>query len=161
VKCVEVELLGQVAALKKQLGECVNKNKHWEQELSKVRGAAEEDDDYDLSDDEGDDDEKVGEEPVVEAGVEGDDDEEMEDVGRPQKAAENPPSKAALPILSADALDKYDKNQIKENIGILESERSTIAKNANMGAIAEYRKKEEDYLSRYAHCMSLAYHSRR
>jgi structural maintenance of chromosome 4 len=37
---------------------------------------------------------------------------------------------------------------VKNDIAILEKERDTLAKNANMGAIAEYKKKEADYLSR-------------
>jgi structural maintenance of chromosome 4 len=45
-------------------------------------------------------------------------------------------------------LKQYDKRQVKEEISMLESERNAIAKNANMGAIAEYRKKETEYLAR-------------
>jgi structural maintenance of chromosome 4 len=37
---------------------------------------------------------------------------------------------------------------IKNDISVLEKERDSLSKNANMGAIAEYRKKEADYLSR-------------
>ena len=37
---------------------------------------------------------------------------------------------------------------LKTDIDTLESERNSLAKNANMGAIAEYRKKEADYLAR-------------
>lgn len=149
VKCVEIELLGKVDEIKKQLAECENKKQHWENELSKLQAIAEDDDDYDLSDDE-------EEEPVTspaadksqEVVTEGEalSDVEMEDAE--QAPPKSPGSKAALPILPPKALDNYDKNRIKEEIGILESERKTIAKNANMGAIAEYRKKEGDYLSR-------------
>jgi hypothetical protein len=56
--------------------------------------------------------------------------------------------KSALPTYSYDALEVYDKDEIMSDINVLETERNTIAKHANMGAIAEYRKKEADYLSR-------------
>ena len=38
---------------------------------------------------------------------------------------------------------------MKQKIKLLEEEKETMAKNANMAAIAEYRKKEADYLVRY------------
>jgi len=56
-------------------------------------------------------------------------------------------SKSAMPYSS---LEKYDIEELKETIDTLQNERSLLAKNANMGAIAEYRKKEADYLSRVA-----------
>lgn len=147
VKCVEIELLGKVDEIKKQLAECDNKKQHWENELSKLQSIAEEDDDCDLSDDE---DEEPVEEPSankdLEKVTEGESDVEMEEAEpTPPKS---PVSKTALPVLSPKALDNYNKDRIKQEIGVLETERKTIAKNANMGAIAEYRKKEADYLSR-------------
>jgi structural maintenance of chromosome 4 len=57
-------------------------------------------------------------------------------------------SKASLPNFAFAALEKFDKDEIKEGIDMLEIERNTIAKKANMGAIAEYQKKEADYLTR-------------
>lgn len=136
VKCVEIELLGQVAALKKQLGECVNKKKHWEKALDKLRGQEMDEFAFEAKDKQALD-EEVGDEEK--------DDEVMEDATEGSSEAT---SQSALPILSPDALDKYNKDQLKEDIAVLETERSEIAKNANMGAIAEYRKKEADYLAR-------------
>jgi structural maintenance of chromosome 4 len=51
-------------------------------------------------------------------------------------------------VFSSAALAKFSSDALKEEISILEAERNSIAKNANMGAIAEYRKKESDYLAR-------------
>jgi structural maintenance of chromosome 4 len=47
-----------------------------------------------------------------------------------------------------EKLQKYDPEEIKNDIANLQAERNLLSKNANMGAIAEYRKKEADYLSR-------------
>jgi structural maintenance of chromosome 4 len=55
---------------------------------------------------------------------------------------------SSLPQLSDASLEQYSTDSIKNDIAILEKERDTLAKNTNMGAIAEYRKKEADYLSR-------------
>jgi len=68
------------------------------------------------------------------------DEDEEHDTGRAKK----------LPVYGTTALSNYDVNDIKREILVLEKERDVLAKNANMGAIAEYRKKEEDYLARYA-----------
>ena len=54
-----------------------------------------------------------------------------------------------LKILDVSVLlSKYDKSDLKDSIEVLERERDTLAKNANMSAIAEYRKKEADYFAR-------------
>ena len=144
VKCVEVELLGKVDELKKQLVECTNKKRHWEKELAKLQSAAEEDDDFDLSDDGSEDSHSDDNDPMSSEEGDGQGDAEMEEAA----PANQSQKKTALPVFSAEALANYDRGRIKEDIGILETERNTIAKNANMGAIAEYRKKESDYLSR-------------
>lgn len=150
VKVAEIELAGQIDSFNKQMGECEKKAHHWNKELDRIRKAAMEDDDFDLSDDEEQDDETKGD------GDKADNDTEMEESdavsdGADQEAPTKQPfeRKDSLPVLSPKILEKYDKDVIKEEITILETERNTIAKNANMGAIEEYRKKEADYLSRY------------
>ena len=55
---------------------------------------------------------------------------------------------ASYPTYSENALDRYDADELKERIATLETERNSLAKNANLGAIAEYRKKEADYMAR-------------
>lgn len=153
VKCVEIELLGHIEAFDKQITDCERKVDHWTSEISKLRAVAEEDDDFDLSDDEEEDDEVEATAPE-QASDDGDGDVEMEEAqdgvekSAPKEVAPKGP-KSSLPKLSLAALEKYDKEVIKGDITMLETERNTIAKNANMGAIAEYRKKEADYLSRY------------
>jgi structural maintenance of chromosome 4 len=152
VKCVEIELLGHIEAFDKQIVDCNKKIQHWTKEVSKLRAVAEQDDDLDLSDDEEEAEEDAV--PAPETSEGSDDDAEMEDaeVGDTAIAPEEPKqevSKTSLPKLSFAALEKFDKDVIKESIDVLETERNTIAKNANMGAIAEYRKKEADYLTRY------------
>jgi structural maintenance of chromosome 4 len=57
-------------------------------------------------------------------------------------------NKSSLPKLADSSLEQYSMESVKNDIAILEKERDTLAKNANMGAIAEYKKKEADYLSR-------------
>jgi structural maintenance of chromosome 4 len=150
LKGVEIELMGQVEAFEKQLSDCERKRQHWDAEIDKLHAAEDEDDEYDASDDEED------EEPAKEkeATVEGED-EEMEDAEVKDEAEEEPKKAhtkeqptSSLPRLSPASLDQYREEEVKNTIGVLEQEKATLAKNANMGAIAEYRKKEADYLSR-------------
>ena len=51
--------------------------------------------------------------------------------------------------LPATSLVQYDTEEMNQKIKPLEEEKETMAKNANMAAIAEYKKKEADYLIRY------------
>lgn len=116
--------------------------------------------DYDFSDDEDEDedeDNKMQEDEAKESDVEeddamGDDDEVKDDAEVPKDDDTKTVKKAAglssLPKLANASLEQYSVDSIKNDISILEKERDTLAKNANMGAIAEYRKKEADYLSR-------------
>lgn len=81
-------------------------------------------------------------------------DDDNEDVEVPQEPKEDAKVKkgadsSSLPKLADASLEQYSTNSIKNDISVLEKERDTLAKNANMGAISEYRKKEADYLSRY------------
>jgi structural maintenance of chromosome 4 len=75
--------------------------------------------------------------------------ERAEDSDKQQEADQSGSKYFSLLSLSHSVLEKYDPEDIKETIGTLEAERNLLAKNANMGAITEYRKKETDYLSRY------------
>lgn len=115
--------------------------------------------DYDFSDDEDDDedeDKKMQEDEDKESDAEEDDamddDEVKDDAEVPKDDDTKTVKKAAglssLPKLANASLEQYSADSIKNDISVLEKERDTLAKNANMGAIAEYRKKEADYLSR-------------
>lgn len=147
VKVVEIELLGQVDSCEKQVTECKRKLDHWASAIENLRAKAAEDDDFDDSDDEEEDESKTSD-GATEASDDCDE-EILEDAEQPPKVKPTP--KGVLPTYSAEALARFSKQEIQEDISVLESERNTIAKNANMGAIAEYRKKEADYLARYVH----------
>ena len=174
-KSIELEYYAKIEDRNKQALECEKRLKHWEKCLESLRAAAqedeEEDDDEDLhGDDNGQSPADLGQsgtEDAMEIDAEGDDQEgndangptggsnddensdlEMQDAGADadQPLVSKPLS--ALPTFTFDALEKYSKRNIKEEIEILTSEKNSMAKNANMGAIAEYKKKEADYLSR-------------
>jgi structural maintenance of chromosome 4 len=155
VKCVEVELVGKIEDILKQMSELERKQSKWDGELAKLRSAAEEDDAC-LSEDDHDEPEDIDDqitdnveesEPIecVEAIVDADDGDVTE---TPNQQKTTKPKSSRLPVYTHAALEKYDKDDIATDIAVLETERNTIAKNANMGAIAEYRKKEADYLAR-------------
>lgn len=55
-----------------------------------------------------------------------------------------------LPTFSETALNQFVRNELKREIEALEKERDLLAKTANMTAIAEYRRKEADYLEKVA-----------
>jgi structural maintenance of chromosome 4 len=138
-RCTEIELLGQVESYDRQLSESEKKKKHFEGKISDLLSAEEEDDNYEFSDDEGDVEMKESNDKSS-----GDRQEKSKEK-RPAKT----PSKSSLPALPFSALEKYNVDDIMGDIEHLQSERNTLAKNANMGAIEEYRKKEADYLARY------------
>lgn len=147
-KFVEVELVGKIEDLQKQMADSERKQNKWEADLSKLRAAAEEEDDFDMSDDEAEDGDDKSD-----RSSKANDDVEIEDA-HPDEVPEEPKGKekqpkSSLPTYSPEALEKYDKDDIMRDITVLETERNSIAKHANMGAIAEYRKKEADYLARY------------
>lgn len=134
VKCKELELLGQIEGIDKLLSEAEMRFEKWELEISKLHNA--EDDTYAESIEE--------EQPDCleeTAGV-------VEDVTAAGDESNGNLMKPSVHRISVDNLKNYDASEIAQKISILESERNSIAKNANMGAIAEYRKKEADYLAR-------------
>jgi structural maintenance of chromosome 4 len=134
IKCLEVELLGNFESIEKQVQDASQKRKHWENELRKLCVKADEEDI---------DDELLDNECMEEV------EEQDRDASNAQESDSKPKdSVSSLPTLSVVALANYSKDEIKAEISLLESERSNMAKNTNMGAIAEYRKKEADYLQR-------------
>jgi structural maintenance of chromosome 4 len=107
----------------------------------------------DLDADEDDNSEVAGEDTEMETedgGVE-EMKEDTEDGIRTPDETENTKLNDILPLYSEDVLSRHDRETVKERIAVLETERNSIAKNANLGAIAEYRKKEIEYLSRYVY----------
>lgn len=157
LKCAEVELSAKIEGLDKQIKDSERKVAHWQKEIQQLcKLERQEDIDYDLSDDEGEDEDEANGDGVEETKEEDDDmaaeDNEMTNDDGEEIQAHVPKKKDkmshSLPIFSDAALEQYSIESIKNDIAVLEKERDSLAKNANMGAIAEYRKKEADYLSR-------------
>jgi structural maintenance of chromosome 4 len=170
LKCAEVELHAKIETLDKQVKDCEKKVMHWDREVEQLcKVEKQEEIDYDFSDDEdegeeeGDDTKKSGCKTKEADAEEGDEDDDvMNDDGKVVDDKDSPnidesketktktsTNKSSLPKLADSSLEQYSMESVKSDIAILEKERDTLAKNANMGAIAEYRKKEADYLSRY------------
>jgi structural maintenance of chromosome 4 len=126
----ELELVGQIDTLEKQLREADKRFKHYESEMQKLYAAEEEEAECDMSDDE-----SIG---VTGEEAKNEEQEGQVDLSRHKK----------FPTYSSESLKQYQKDEIKETIKVLEQERDILSKNSNMGAIAEYRKKEQEYLAR-------------
>ncbi len=161
LKCAEVELSAKIETLDKQIKDAEKKAKHWTKEVDQLRRVEKQEEiDYDFSDDEDEDeDDKMQEDEAKQSDVEEDDAmeenndaEENGDESEPKDDDEPVTAKkvgsSSLPKLADASLEQYSTESIKNDVSVLEKERDTLAKNANMGAIAEYRKKEADYLSR-------------
>lgn len=134
LKGLEIELLGKLEACDRQAEDYRKRRKHWDNEIAKLVAAAADDDELDESDDEGDDDNNAM-----------DEDKPSNEETMAEAAADQTVS---LPVLSESSLEQYTEEELVGEIDTLDAERSTLAKNANMGAITEYKKKEADYLSR-------------
>jgi len=156
-KCAEVDLIGQIDSIDKQLQDIQAKSRHLQSEMFKIEEAAKQDEEEwgDLSED-GDEDSDGDEESsrLVKMDEDVDIDElkslEEQDLVAKEETVAKTKSKefSALPIFNPETLKRHDRDTVKERIAILETERNSIAKNANLGAIAEYRKKEAEYLAR-------------
>ena len=124
--------------------------------MKHLRKAEKQAEDLDLS--ENDEEEEEEEDGRDEEGTEANNSEgnldggdvEMEDVteGDARPKDQTRQKESSLPVYNDSALGQYDCEEVKEDILTLEKERDTMAKNANMAAIAEYRRKEQDYLKR-------------
>lgn len=169
LKCAEVEMNAKIDTLDKTIKDSQRKVHYYKKEIDQLRKAEKQEEiDYDFSDDEDededldevDDDEAGDDEKIEQDAEEKESDEEEDDAmdenddngvkeEKPNIAEERKASgSSSLPKLIDASLEQYSTDSIKNDIGVLEKERDTLAKNANMGAIAEYRKKEADYLSR-------------
>jgi structural maintenance of chromosome 4 len=125
IRYKEVELLGQLDAIEKQIFDCKTKFQYWWKEIENLQKC-------------GDGLETLRESPETPDPMQIDQD----------ACCECFVLSDGLFIFPHEKLEKYDPAVIQESITTLQSERFSLAKNANMGAIAEYRKKEADYLSR-------------
>lgn len=141
---IEIDLVGQLDALKKQISECEKKKAHWKSEIAALNEVQ---DEFDIDDEEEENDNQSEKNEDDTS-----DDVDMTDADETSadnEEAQKSDSSNSL-VLSYKALEKYDREDLKETISTLQNERNVLAKNANMGAIAEYRKKEADYLARVA-----------
>jgi structural maintenance of chromosome 4 len=163
LKCAEVELSAKIENLDKQIKDSERKVAHYKKEIDILcRVERQEENDYDFSDDEEeeDDDDKMDQEPDAKEEDDEEEDVDIEEVTSeknldaeakvevPIEEKKARGGTSSLPKLADASLEQYSTESIKNDISVLEKERDTLAKNANMGAIAEYRKKEADYLSR-------------
>ena len=139
IKCIEVEMMSKLDNCDKAIHEHVKRIKHWEDQIARVCNSEDQDNNYDLCDEEFSDEDEDESEQSKEDESE---DQETSTSGC-VRVRETP-----LPVFNETALRQYDRDEVKQDIGTLERERDSIAKNANMAAIAEYKKKENDYLAR-------------
>lgn len=139
IRCKEIDFLGQLDAIEKQLSDNRKKMQHWEKEIARLW---EVDGEFDFEDEgEGEESKKLDADKM-------DVEESPHHLDTSLKDDKKTKSDSMVQLSHA-VLEKYNPEDIKEAIDILETERNMLAKNANMGAIDEYRKKEADYLSRY------------
>jgi structural maintenance of chromosome 4 len=162
LKCAEVELTAKIENLDKQIKDAEKKAFHWIKEIEQLcKVEKQEVIDFDFSDDEEEDevrDSNTGDETKESDGeahtvIDEGSDKPTGDETVVEESKEAHPRKvkqgsSSLPKFADASLEQYCQESIKNNITVLEEERDTLAKNANMTAIAEYRKKEADYLSR-------------
>jgi structural maintenance of chromosome 4 len=152
IQFIEIDLVGQLDALKKQISECRKKKTHWENEISSLR---ETEDEYEIDDEDDEEEEEddnsrrdSSSQPENTEMTDAQEDSSSDNDGNDETASATKVKPSSTPLFSHAALEKYDIEDLKGTISMLQNERSNLAKNANMGAIAEYRKKEADYLSR-------------
>jgi structural maintenance of chromosome 4 len=96
-------------------------------------------DQEDESKNERDSDEEMGE---------GGDEEEEDDEDDEDDGIDLPSD--TLPMLAAETLSRYNKEEMKYEISVLEQQRDELKANVNMGALAEYKQKVEEYKGRVA-----------
>jgi chromosome segregation ATPase len=138
IKCKEVDISAKLESCEKSVSDNANRMKHWDNERNKILRAEEDDDDYDSEESDGEENDE--EKRAI--------DEEMKDVDDTDGDEKPKKKECLLPTLPHNALEQYSQEEVKQDILRLDKERQEMAKNANMAAIEEYRKKEGDYLSR-------------
>ncbi|KAL7557450.1 hypothetical protein ACA910_009266 [Epithemia clementina (nom. ined.)] len=153
----EIELVGQVDSMSKTLSEHTQNIRHWDLAIEKLITVARKTECELWEDDEDEEDHDVEtNQPNNETNdreLEEQIDVEMDEAGaatQEEAVVDQDDARlaASYPKYSENALAKYDADELKGRIAQLETERNTLARNANLGAIAEYRKKEKDYLAR-------------
>ena len=154
LKGKEIELAGQIDSANKTLGEHNQRIRHFDTEIKKLLKKARKDEPELWEDDDDQPPAEPEETDGSNADSQDDEQESPEEANGGEGATEVDRDSARLaasyPTFSEDALDRYDVQELKDQIEALEAERNSMAKNANLGAIAEFRKKEADYLAKVA-----------
>ncbi|TMW57807.1 hypothetical protein Poli38472_014410 [Pythium oligandrum] len=142
----EPEIPDGSARTKPKKKQTQKKKKKVQRKSKKLRVIDEEDDEEEKKEDEDTEMADPGDE-TEEADAEEDeeeDDEEDEDEDEEMSVD----SVKALPMLDAKQLSKYNKEEMKYEISVLEQQRDELKANVNMGALVEYKQKEREYQSR-------------
>ncbi|KAG6579734.1 structural maintenance of chromosomes protein [Phytophthora cinnamomi] len=153
----EVDLANSLEDCEKMLEENGKKETYWKTKLSSLHSAfiTEQEQNAGVFEDErdlparkrqkknksADGDEDMVEERKEEDDDEGEESEEEEDVNLDVTLEK-------LPMLDAVALSRYSKEEMKYEISVLEQQRDELKANVNMGALTEYKQKEEEYKAR-------------
>ena len=145
IKHIEVEMKSKLENCEKSLEENQRRKVHWEGQISILRKEEEVIDDESEVDLNGSVIENIEDDDVSKRNMQDENDEKDDEENQDISHEENLDT---LPVFLESALRQYDKNEVKQDISILQKEREVIAKNANMQAIREYKKKEKDYLER-------------
>lgn len=152
-RCIQIDLLGQMDALEKQSSENQKKKRRWQKEIEKLQKIEKENE---FEEDGDEDEEKKRQEEKEDTEVQAVQHEDMEidedknEIADEDITYESSSESKTGSMLSHSLLEQYEVSEVEEAIETLKNERNTLARNANMGAIAEYKKKEADYLSRVA-----------
>jgi len=145
IKCIEIELIAKVENYDKTIDDFEKRGKHWRNELIKLLSVEEQETEDELTDieiqEEDRNNKKLDMEEVIENG-------KSTNLNSTLNAREEKRNESSLPTYPIHALEQYSDEEVKNDINILEKEQTSMAKNANMTAIEEYRRKERDYLAR-------------
>lgn len=150
---------GDEARQKKPAKKTKKKGKTAKKLKKKAKKSTEEDGDVDMDADDDDEAKQDGSDEGDESKKEADSDEDMEEGGDEEDDEEDDEDEEEeeidlrsdkLPMLSAETLSRYNKEEMKYEISVLEQQRDELKANVNMGALAEYKQKVEEYKSRVA-----------
>merc|ERR1712150_50813 len=142
----EIEMVAKGESYIKVITDCNKRINHWEGELLKLRDAEDDDDDYDNSRHDIDDENRER----VNSGEKIIDDKPIDNNEYRRLSSKTGGKCSSLPLLSESSLLQYNHGELRNDISVLENQREKLAKNANMSAIAEYKKKDLDYMARIA-----------
>lgn len=145
IKCIEIELIAKVENYDKTIDDFEKRGKHWRNELIKLLSVEDQETEDEFTDIEIQEGDKNNNESDMDEVIENG---ESANLSSTLNAREEKRNESSLPTYPIHALEQYNDEEVKNDINILEKEQKVMAKNANMTAIEEYRRKERDYLAR-------------